>query len=144
MTVSALRPVDGVRDFAAPCYLSRVAAGFPNPAADYMDRKLDLNEFLIRHPAATFYCWTQGESMEGVGIFDGDLLIVDRAEEPMQHDIVLAYLDGGLTCKLFDKQQQRLCSAHRDYPPFPIKANSQFQIEGVVVHSIRMHRVRAR
>lgn len=128
--------------FSAPCFLSRVRAGFPSPADDYMDRKLDLNEYLIRHPAATFYCWTEGESMEGVGIFDGDLLIVDRAERPVHRDVVLASLDGELTCKILDMHGRRLCAANANYPPIPIREGSDFEIEGVVINAIRFFRVR--
>ena len=61
-----------------PCYLSAVPAGFPSPADDYMDSPLDLNTHLITHPAATFYCRVSGSSMQDLGIFDGDLLIVQR------------------------------------------------------------------
>jgi len=128
--------------FSAPLYLSRVPAGFPNPADDYMDKGLDLNEYLIKHQAATFYCRVSGDSMTGVGIFDGDILIVDRALTPQQGDVVLAALDGELACKILDKQRQRLLSANKDYPPIVISEDSQLEIEGVVANSIRHHRVR--
>lgn len=130
--------------FAAPCLLTRIRTGFPSPAEDYMDRRLDLNEYLIQHPAATFYCWTEGESMEGVGIFDGDLLIVDRAETPRQGDVVLASLDGGLTCKILDIQHQRLLAAHKDFAPIPIPEGASFEIEGTVISAIRLFRDRPR
>ncbi|ERL52475.1 LexA family protein [Halomonas huangheensis] len=130
--------------FSAPCFLSRVRAGFPSPADDYMDRKLDLNEFLIHRPEATFYAWVQGESMEGVGIYDGDLLIVDRAEEARDGDVVLASLNGDLTCKILDVARRRLIAAHKDYPPIVISEGSTFEVEGTVISSVRLFRARAR
>lgn len=81
-----------------PFYLGSVPAGFPSPADDYMDRKLDLNDYLIRHPAATFYCRVSGSSMQDAGIFDRDMLIVDRAVEPEYLSIVVAIIDGEMTC----------------------------------------------
>ncbi|QEM80201.1 LexA family protein [Halomonas binhaiensis] len=130
--------------FAAPCFLARVRAGFPSPADDYMDRRLDLNEYLIHHKEATFYCWVQGESMEGVGIFDGDLLIVDRAEDARDGDVVLASLNGELTCKILDIPRRRLIAAHQDYPPIVISEGACFEVEGTVISSIRLFRARPR
>lgn len=142
MTVTAVSRQEAGTQFSAPCFLSRVRAGFPSPADDYMDRKLDLNDYLIKHPAATFYCWTEGESMEGVGIFDGDLLIVDRGERPIHGDVVVASLDGDLTCKILDMHQQCLRSAHDNFPTIQICEGSDFEIEGVVINAIRFFRVR--
>ncbi len=130
--------------FSAPCFLSRVRAGFPSPAEDYVDRKLDLNEYLITHPAATFYAWTEGESMEGVGIFNGDLLIVDRAEQAKHGDVILASVDGHLTCKILDVHNRRLLAAHKDFPPIQINDDASFEVEGVVVSSVRLFRSHAR
>lgn len=123
-----------------PCFLSRVQAGFPSPADDYVDKPLDLNELLIRHPASTFYCQVNGDSMNGAGIYNGDYLIVDRALHPAHGDVVVAALDGELTCKILDLRQRRLLAANRDYPPIPIGEGSDFIIEGVVTSSIRRHR----
>jgi len=130
--------------FRAPLFIWQVPAGFPSPADDYMDKRLDLNEHFIRHPEATFYCRVSGQSMTGAGIFDGDLLIVDRAVHPAQGDVILAALNGELTCKILDRRNRRLLSANDGYPPLPIKEGADFQIEGVVIHSIRSHRVRSR
>jgi len=127
--------------FAAPLYLAKVQAGFPSPADDYMDRRLDLNEHLIKHPAATFYCRVSGHSMEGVGIFNGDLLIVDRAVEPRNGSIVVANVDGELTCKILDMTHRQLLSSHDDFQPIPIGEHCELCIEGVVIYSIRSHHV---
>ncbi len=126
-----------------PGFIARIPAGFPNPADDYMDRRLDLNEHLIKHPAATFYCRVSGESMQGLGIFDGDLLIVDRAVTPLHGHVVLASIHGELTCKLLDIHNQCLLAANQHYPPIPIPEDAGFSVEGVVIYSIRDHRVRA-
>jgi len=109
-----------------------------------MDKRLDLNEHFIRHPEATFYCRVSGQSMTGAGIFDSDILIVDRAVHPAQGDVILAVLDGDLTCKILDRRNRRLLSANDGYPPIPVREGTDFQIEGVVIHSIRSHRVRSR
>ena len=126
-----------------PGFIARVPAGFPNPADDYMDRRLDLNEHLIKHPAATFYCRVSGESMRGAGIFDGDLLIVDRAVKPVHGNVVLASIHGELTCKILDINNQCLLAANKNYPPIPINEDSGFSVEGVIIYSIRNHHVRA-
>jgi len=123
-----------------PLYATKVQAGFPSPADDYMDRSLDLNEHLIKHPAATFYCEVSGESMTEVGIFNGDLLIVDRSLKPQHGDVVLAALNGELTCKILDMHHRRLLAANSKYAPIPIQEGSDFLIEGVVTSSIRRHR----
>lgn len=123
-----------------PLFISQVSAGFPSPAEDYMDKKLDLNEHLICHPAATFYCRVSGGSMTGVGIHDGDLLIVDRAIEARQGDVVLAVVDGELSCKILDAKGRQLLPANPRYPAIKIKDGIRFEVEGVVIHSIRSHR----
>lgn len=144
MSITVVPRSEVASAFTAPCFLSRVRAGFPSPAEDYMDRRLDLNEYLIHRPEATFYCWVQGESMEGVGIYDGDLLIVDRAEEARDGDVVLACLNGELTCKTLDIPRRRLIAQHKDYPPITISEGSTFEIEGTVISSVRLFRARAR
>ncbi len=122
-----------------PLFLSRVVAGFPSPADDYIDKALDLNEYLIKHEAATFYCRVSGNSMKDLGIFDGDLLIVDRAVQPINGSVVVANIDGELTCKILDTKHKQLCSANADFPSFYIGDNNGLYIEGVVIHSIRSH-----
>jgi len=115
-----------------------VQAGFLSPAADH--NALDLNTLLIPHPNASFYCRVSGDSMTGVGIFDGDYLIVDRALRPAHGDVVVAVLDGELTCKILDLRQRRLLASNRDYPPISLREGADFAIEGVVTGSIRRHR----
>src|SRR4029450_12812182 len=87
-----------------PLFLALVAAGFPSPADDHLDRDLDLHELLIQHPASTFYVRVGGDWVQGAGLYDGDLLIVDRSLEPKHTDIVIAVLNGELTVKRLFKQ----------------------------------------
>ena len=101
-----------------PLYLALVAAGFPSPADDHLDRELDLHELLIQHPASTFYVRLASDSMQGAGLYDGDLLIVDRSLEPKHTDIVVAVLNGELTVKRLFKQGLlvQLRPANHRYP----------------------------
>ena len=123
-----------------PLYTYSVACGFPSPADDYLDQPLDLNEHLIIHPSATFFARASGHSMNGCGIYDKDLLIIDRSMKPSHGDIVIAALDGELTCKVLDLHQRRLLSANDHYPPINLKEGVELIIEGVVLSSIRYHR----
>jgi len=122
-----------------PRYGHAVQAGFPNAADDFIEAELDLNQYLVRHPSATYMARAQGHSMTGRGIYDGDTLIVDRHIEADHGDIVIAALDGELTCKILDKRQQQLMPANNTMRPIPVNADSELIIEGVVVHSIRHH-----
>ena len=141
MAIDVLARHQAVAELHTPHYAARVAAGFPSPADDYMDGALDLNQHLIKHPAATFFCRVSGNSMTGIGIFDGDLLIVDRALTPVHGDVVLAALEGELTCKVLDLHRRRLLSANDDYPPLPVHEDTALEVEGVVITSVRYHRV---
>lgn len=100
-----------------PLYLSPVKAGFPSPADDFIDRKLDLHEYLVHNEAATFFLRAQGDSMEGVGIHDGDLLIVDRSIEVAHDKVVIAAIDGELTVKRLQRTRGKivLISNNLDY-----------------------------
>src|SRR5438093_13576454 len=82
-----------------PLSLVPVPAGFPSPADDYLEGALDLNEYLVKHKAATFFWRVTGDSMIGAGIHSGDLLIVDRSLEPKDGNVIIAVLDGELTVK---------------------------------------------
>ena len=121
-----------------PLFESGVSAGFPSPADDYLDLPIDLNEFLIKHPAATFYVRVKGNSMEGAGIRNGDLLIVDRAEEPRNKSIVLGVINGEFTVKRIKKKGSDLylMPDNPEFKPIKIDDNMDFQVWGVtyVVH----------
>lgn len=111
-----------------------VAAGFPSPADDYLEGKLDLNQHLIKHPAATFFVRVAGDSMIDAGIHPGDILIVDRALEPADKKVVIAVVEGELTVKRIRMTRGRvfLAPENEHYPPIPIGAEMNFEIWGVV------------
>jgi DNA polymerase V len=119
--------------------LTPIPAGFPNPAADAADLPLDLNKLLIEHPAATFYMRVKGSSMEGAGIYDGDLVVVDKALEPRHGDIIVAKLDDEFTLKRFLRSGRRvqLAAENPDYPPITIGEGHDFEVWGVVRAAIR-------
>ena len=115
-------------------------SGFESPAAEYKQLALDLDELLIEHPTATFIGQAQGDSMTGVGIFDGDLLIVDRAAHPTSLDVIVANLNGNFVCKLYDRKAQVLLSPGLDHKPYALGDGDLFEVEEIVVRSVRMHR----
>ena len=120
-----------------PLY-SNVCAGFPSPAEDHMDLKLDLNEFLVKHPAATFYVYAKGDSMINAGIHNGDLLIIDRAIKPELKSIVIAIIDGEFTVKRINKINNifYLVPDNDCYKPIRITKDMDFEIWGIVTHAI--------
>ncbi|QUM85442.1 LexA family transcriptional regulator [Moritella sp. 28] len=123
-----------------PISASAGITGFESPAAEYSQLRCTLDEILIEHPSSTFIGKASGDSMEDVGIFDGDLLIVDRHVTPRQHDIIVANLNGEFVCKLLDVRQRMLVSANDKVKPVFINDLNSFSIEGVVIRSIRCHR----
>jgi DNA polymerase V len=129
----------GVRPaFRCPLFSSKVQAGFPSPADDHIEKYLDLNTHLIKHPAATFFVIATGDSMRDAGIQSGDLLLVDRALEATHHKIVVVALNGELTVKRLcrEKNRIRLLPAHPDYPIIDIAEPQEVVIWGVVTHVI--------
>ncbi len=121
-----------------PLYSSTVSAGFPSPADDYIECKLDLNNHLIKHPAATFFVRASGESMIHAGIQSGDMLIVDRSLEATHGKIVIAAINGELTVKRLSCQNGRLqlLAENPDFKPINIIDEQDMVIWGVVTHVI--------
>ncbi len=119
-----------------PLAFCRVEAGFPSPADDYMEGSLDLNEHVIKHPSATYFVRASGDSMTGAGIFDGDLLIVDRSLEPVHGRIAIVEMDGQLTVKRLFKLKGRflLESENVSYPPIELQEENEVVVWGVVTH----------
>ncbi|QIA64987.1 S24 family peptidase [Vibrio astriarenae] len=113
---------------------------FESPAAEYKALKpLSLDDLIVgERKSSTYFVRAQGDSMTGVGIYDGDLLVIDRACPPRHGDVVVATHDGLFVVKLLDLNNKCLISANEDYPP--VEVNSASLIEGVVVQSIRCHR----
>ena len=115
-----------------------VVAGFPSPAEQYQEPPLDLNELLVKRPAATFFVRVQGDSMTGAGIHDGDLLVVDRSLRPASGDVIIACVDGDFTVKTYrrDKDGTRLEPANPDFPVIQIKPGHQLDYFGKVTACI--------
>ncbi|MGL4475649.1 MAG: LexA family protein [Shewanella sp.] len=114
--------------------------GFGSPAAEYQQLPLSLDELLVEHPSATFLGYASGHSMQGAGIFDGDILIVDRFVTAQHGDIVVATLNGEFICKTLDSINHRLLCNPAEIVPCQIHEYDDFVIEGVVIRSIRCHR----
>lgn len=121
-----------------PLYSSTVRAGFPSPADDYIECKLDLNTHLIKNAAATFFVRASGDSMKNAGIQSGDMLIVDRSLEATHGKIVIAAVDGELTVKRLSRKQGKvkLLAENPDYTPINITHDQDLVIWGVVTHVI--------
>lgn len=132
--IPAFRP----RTLALPLFNGKVAAGFPSPADDYVDKTLDLNELLVQKPAATFFVRAQGESMLDAGIHPNDILIVDRSIEPVSGKIVICALNGELTVKRLQRnnEQWQLKAENTDYPDIVIHEELEMVIWGVVTNVI--------
>jgi DNA polymerase V len=125
-----------------PLFLTKVAAGFPSPADDYVEKSLDVSEFLIDHAASTFFVTIKGDSMIDVGLLPGDKVVVDRSKTPRLGDIVLAVVDREFTIKIYDhgaNNMPRLMPANSSgaYRPIYIRPDMQFEIFGVVIGSFR-------
>ncbi len=133
-TIKAVYGVDGSGGVSLPLFSGGVSAGFPSPAEDYTDRKLDLNELLIKNPAATFFVRVEGDSMVGAGIQHDDILVVDRSRQAVSGDIVIAVLDGELTVKRLFRGAHcaRLLAENPDYPAIEIGEERDCEIWGVV------------
>ena len=127
-----------------PCVLSlplfscKVAAGFPSPADDYIEKSLDLNELLVQKPAATFFVRAQGESMLGAGIHPNDILVVDRSIDPVPGKIVICALNGELTVKRLERHngQWQLKAENPAYADIVIYEALEMVIWGVVTNVI--------
>lgn len=123
----------------SPLFSSRVQAGFPTTVDDSIELSLDLNQHVIKNPASTFFIQVEGDSMEGAGIFSGDILVVDRSLEPKHNDIVIAIVYEELTVKRLElhKGHALLVAENPDYEPIEITEEMDSQIWGVVTHSVR-------
>lgn len=117
---------------------SKVAAGFPSPADDYLENALDLNEHLIHNPSSTFFVRVSGDSMINAKITDGDLLIIDRSKHCGHNDIVIALLDGDFTVKRLIRKDGlfQLKAENPKYPTITIEKGQDFEIWGKVMHVI--------
>jgi len=136
--VSQIKRYAQHKGYQIPLYGSRVAAGFPSPADDYLEGTLDLNQHLINHPAATFFVRASGYSMINAGIYPGDILIVDRSIEAVHNKVVVVAVDNELTVKRLYRKQGciRLLPENDDFPAIEIPDETCLHIWGVVTNVI--------
>ncbi len=136
LPVSLIQRVDKwlMEPQTVPLYSSKVSAGFPSPAEDYIAERLDLNEYLIKHPSSTFLVRANGNSMINAGIYENDILIVDRSIKPVPGKIVIVAIDGQLTVKRLAQKNNHylLIAENPDYPPIEIQEDQETIIWGVV------------
>lgn len=116
-----------------------ISAGFPSPALDFDDLKIDLNKHLIKHPMATYFGRVKGDSMKGVGIDDGDLIVIDKSLEPTDGKIAVCFIDGEYTLKQvrFNSNECWLVPANDKYEPIRVTSENDFLIWGIVKHVIK-------
>lgn len=119
--------------------MATVRAGFPSPAEDLGAKRIDLTAKLIKHPQATFLMKARGESMKEAGIFDGDVLVVDRAIQARSGHIVIAVIEGEFVCKTLSMRagRMKLKAANPGHPDIVPKDSQTVEIWGVVIHAIK-------
>lgn len=125
---------------ALPLFTSKVPAGFPSPAEEHVEKRLNPNDYLIDQEDATFFVSIEGRSMIELGLMPGDKAVVDRSKRPKIGDVVLAVIDGEFTIKTLSKNKAghpRLMPANKEYKPIEITEGMQFEIWGVVIGSFR-------
>ncbi|GHO48708.1 LexA family protein [Ktedonospora formicarum] len=121
-------------------FIGEVGGGFPSPAEGWRERALDISELLQDHREATFYMVVWGDSMQGAGIADGDLVVVDRALEAQNESIIIALVNDGFLVKRYTQREDGaviLYSAHPRFPPLPIMPQATFEVWGVVTYVVR-------
>lgn len=119
-----------------------IAAGFPSPAQDYVDLKIDLNKELIANPSSTFYARVKGNSMVDAGISDGDILVIDKSLEPRDGDTAVCFIDGEFTLKFIRITAEGvfLVPANPAFKVIPVTPENHFFIWGIVTYSIKHHK----
>ncbi len=132
------QPDPATTRLSIPLFNGKVSAGFPSPADDYVEKTLDLNELLIKKPAATFFVRAEGESMLGAGIHPDDILVVDRSIEAIPGKIIICALHGELTVKRLKSigNEIVLAAENKHYPDIVIPETAELIIWGVVTNVI--------
>jgi DNA polymerase V len=126
-----------------PLMGDRVCAGFPSPAEDFASKRIDLTAELVKHPQATYLLRVKGDSMKDAGIFDGDVLVVDRAVKARHGHIVVATVDSDFTVKYLHMRagRMRLKAANPTFPDIIPRDGQTVEVWGVVRHSIKHFKV---
>ncbi len=141
MSEVTVRSVAGVErgQSASPLYATAPQAGFPAPGDDLVEATLNIHDLVVKNPASTFFVRVEGDSMEGAGIFSGDVLVIDRSREVLHGSIVVAVVDGGMVVKRvrIDHGTLFLVSENPAYVPIEVTSETGCQVWGVVVGSVR-------
>ena len=116
-----------------------ISAGFPSPADDFKELRISIDQEVVRNEEATFYARVSGESMQGAGLDDGDLLVIDRSLEPVDNKIAVCFIDGEFTVKrlLIKKGKLWLQPENSDFKPIEITEDNEFVIWGIVTNVIK-------
>ena len=132
-------PALGTKPIHAPLFSHKVTAGFPSPADDYIEGRLSLDEHLIQHKDATFFVRAKGSSMVGAGIFDNDLLVVDKSLTPSSGDIVIAIVDGELTVKRLMKRGSKIILKPENprFKEIELKEGQELEVWGIVTSTVK-------
>lgn len=141
-SISEVYGLNGKSMMQLPLFSCGVSAGFPSPADDYISRQLDLNDLLIRNPSATFFVRVAGDSMNGAGIHNNDIHVVDRSLERVHGKIIIAAINGELTVKRLVKTDHScwLVAENPNYPPLDIAEDVSCIVWGVVTSVIHQFR----
>lgn len=125
-----------------PLFSTPIKAGFPSPAEEYIDSFLDLNKYVIDNPPATFFLKVAGDSMSGAGIFEGDILVVDKSIQPKDNDIIVSLLEGEFNVKRYARKGNTviLSSENKLYKPRVITPETEFEVWGVVTFVVSKKR----
>lgn len=137
-TIDFYTATDGI-SLELPVVDGGIKAGFPSPAQDHLDVSIDLNKELIKNPSSTFYGRVSGDSMQDIGIADGDLLVIDKSLEARDGKIAVCFVDGDFTVKRIqvEKDHVLLMPANDNYSPIKVTEDNDFIVWGIVVHVIK-------
>ena len=127
---------------ALPIVSENISAGFPSPAMDFIDLTIDLNKHVIKNRDATFFGRVKGKSMKDIGIYDGDLLVIDKSIKPANDHIAVCYLDGEFTIKriVIENSKCWLVPSNTDYQALEVQEHNDFQVWGIVTYVIKSMR----
>jgi DNA polymerase V len=132
---------DTTSELKLPFIDAGLRAGFPSPADDFIELSIDLNKEYVKHKDTTFYARVKGDSMKNAGIFDGDLLIIDKSLEPQNNKIAICQIDGEFTVKRIKIEENIvwLVAENENYKPIKVTPENEFMIWGIVTASIKIH-----
>ena len=134
-----IKPVSANSELKLPFVDVGISAGFPSPALDFTQLSIDLNKYLIKNKPSTFCGFVKGHSMKNVGIFDGDILVIDKSLEPVNNKIAICFIDGEFTLKRIkiETKQCWLLAENEDYKPIKVTEENDFIIWGIITFSIK-------